>query len=67
MDPTENLKCQLQLTQQIVETIDSSEDIDGDIQALHKTARRANELVNLVNSLHKWISQGGVLPDQWRK
>lgn len=63
MDPTANLKEQLELAKLIIEPgfyfPDSQEAIEAE--------RNAERLAELVLALHGWISNHGFLPSQWRK
>jgi hypothetical protein len=53
VDPTANLKEQLEITHQMLNK--GWNDTD------------AVRLAELVEALHEWISKGGFLPKQWRK
>ena len=57
MDPTANLKEQIELAQNWVEWVDDSEPPE-EIAAI-------NRLSELVLALDEWIKKGGFLPRQW--
>lgn len=61
MDPNTNLKDQLALSKRIMEEHDK-ESPDADL-----IAHLANELAELVTSLHMWIKGGGFLPSDWKR
>ncbi len=52
MDPTANVKRQLEISALLVEDL-------GDVERL------AGELAELIHDLHMWLRGGGALPDQW--
>jgi len=53
MDPDINLREQLRLAQEILETEEG-------------IAWRANELAELVLALDQWLTAGGCQPERWR-
>lgn len=59
MDPTANLKAQLELAQKMMQDYDDPEGngIDQD---------DANQLAELVDALDKWVRGGGFLPEPWQ-
>jgi hypothetical protein len=58
MDPTENLRQQLQIARKI---IFQYEEVDGD----NVSSEDANTLATLVCALHDWMQKGGLPPAQW--
>lgn len=58
MDPTANLKEQIEIADQILE--DEEDDTDPD-------PADAVRLAGLVHALHHWMQKGGHLPEQWKK
>jgi len=62
MDPNANLREQLQLAEMITEVADSDDDF-----RLDDLLSNATRLAELVTALNQWISNGGFLPEGWRK
>jgi hypothetical protein len=58
MDPNANLQEQLRLAERIVE--------DGE-SGMGASTLHADRLAELVLALNEWISNGGFLPEAWRK
>lgn len=58
MDPTANLKEQLELSDWLLD--------DANYRGDHY-ADKALELAELVSALHHWIIRGGHLPRQWQQ
>lgn len=57
MDPTANLKEQLELSKEIQLAFDSENELD---------VGSCERLAELVLALHEWIIKGGALPAQWQ-
>ena len=55
MDPNENLKEQLEISNHILDTYPEETDLDD-----------ANRLAELVYTLNHWIASGGFLPKVWQ-
>jgi hypothetical protein len=68
MDPTANLKEQLQIAKAILKTWDDC-NADGTLTMAQTEwiSNQSERLAELVMVLHGWITKGGFLPEQWRK
>ena len=67
MDPTANLREQIQIARDIQTTWDHcGEDGNLSLEQMDHVADQANRLAELAEALDGWITKGGFLPDQWR-
>lgn len=55
MDPTANLREQLELAKELMDQLLSDEVFED----------KAGRLAELVETLNDWIERGGFLPEQW--
>ena len=55
MDPTENVRRQLEISNEMIKGYSNYEDFEG----------AAHELADLVIALNNWITRCGALPAQW--
>ena len=63
MDPTANLKEQLIVAKRLTLSDDDNPKDYGDVDR----AIDGERLAELVLSLHRWISDGGMLPLEWER